>query len=368
MTLARTRRFLLAAAPALMLAVPGLSLAQPRCISPATVQSASITDAQRQEIQRCVEQQKAGLSSEDPKAIQRARDQLEQALLEPGVSISFRIEYTRQLLPVLNDLAKNQRDIVAANALHLAGELATPAASDLLRGAALGTGLRDPRAAVRYAAAYGLKRTFEQVEASSSVFQVTDAENAIKDLGAAIAAEKEPHVLEGFARAMDAAAAISDSKLRGVRVAAVRVLATEMGKRAQAATTLEIGPALIRSGQVLRDTMTDPQEPRLPDAVLKEVGAYGGDLLAIVSRVLKGPDAAGTDRGELAAVVATGENAVFFAASNLGRSQEQDPSLVQSVRSGNDAAYFQAADKIIGAKGVLTQPPFGLPAKRFETK
>jgi hypothetical protein len=195
-----------------------------------------------------------------------------------------------------------------------------------------------------------------------------DAENAIKDIGVAIAAEQEPHVLEGFARAMDAAAAISDSKLRGVRVVAARVLATEMGKRAQTATSLDIGPALIRSGQVLRDTMTDPQEPRLPDAVLKEIGAYGGDLLAVVCRLLKGPDGADADRGELAAVVATGENAVFFAASNLNRSQEQDPSLVQSVRGGNDAAYFQAADRIIGTKGVLTQPPFGLPATRFECK
>lgn len=364
MMLARTRRFLLAAAPALMLAAPGLTMAQPRCIAAATAQSPSMTDAHKQEIQRCVEQQKAGLASADPKAVQRARDQLELPLLEQGVSISFRIEYTRQLLPVLSELARGSNELAAANALHLAGELATPAASDLLTK----TGLRDTRAAVRYAAAYGLKRTFEQIEASSSVFQAVDAENAIKDIGRAIAAEKDPYVLEGFARAMDAAAAISDSKLRGVRVVAAQVLATEMGKRAQGAQTLEIGPALIRAGQVLRDMMTDPQEPRLPDAVLKEIGAYGGDLLAAVCRVLKGSETAGADRGELAAVVATGENAIFFSASNLGRSQQQDPSLVQSVRSGDDAAYFQAAERLIGARGVLTQPPFALPAARFECK
>lgn len=364
MMLARTRRFLLAAAPALMLAVPGLSSAQPRCISTATAQSASMTEAQKQEIQRCVEQQQAGLASEDPAAIRRARDQLEQPLLESGVSIPFRIEYTRQLLPVLKNLAKNPRDIVAANALHLAGELATPTAADLLTD----TGLRDPRPAVRYAAAYGLKRAFEQIGASSStVFQPSDAQKAIRAIGSVIAQESEPHVLEGCVRALDAAAAISDSKLRGVRVTAVQVLATELGKRAQAAKSLDIAPALIRAGQVLRDTMNDPREPRLPDQVLKEIGAYGGDLLTVVRRIMASPDAA-TDTSELAAVAATGENVAFFAASNLGQTLEQDPTLVQSVRRGDEAGYSRALERITGPRGVLTQPPFALPAARFQAR
>ena len=39
-----------------------------------------------------------------------------------------------------------------------------------------------------------------------------------------------------------------------------------------------------------------------------------------------------------------------------------------SVRNGDLAAYIRAIERITGARGVLTQPPFGLPAARFECK
>lgn len=362
MTCPRSRLPLLAAASALALFGSGVALAQPRCIPQSLTQSTTISEAQKQEIARCIDRVKADLASEDPAAIRRARDEMERPLLDPDVSIAFRIEYTRQLLPILEPLAKHERDIVAANALHLAGELATPLAGELLTR----VGLRSERPAVRYAAAYGLKRTFEQIQATSSVYQPDDASKVIQSLGGRIGAETDPHVLEGYTRAFEAAAAVPEAKLRGVRATAAQVLAAEMGKRAQnAAGKVEIGPALIRAGQVLRDTMNNPNQPRLPDAVLKEIGGYGGDLLNLVRCTLTGPNAAEADRGELAAIVATGENAYFFAASNLGRSQQQAPSLVQAVRNGKDEEYSAAVDGIVRN---LTSPPFGLPASRFQCR
>src|SRR5258705_12339037 len=93
-------------------------------------------------IKQCVDSQAAGLAG-DPDQIKKSRNQLSAPFEAPArTSVKFRIEVGRLLSPVLGPLtADKQRDVVASNALQLAGEVGTVECIALLP-----AGLKDDRA------------------------------------------------------------------------------------------------------------------------------------------------------------------------------------------------------------------------------
>jgi len=371
MTLSLRRTRVLALAALVLGAVVSPAAAQLRDLPAQLIQQGTnFAEPQREQVRQYVEAFKADLSGEDPMAMKRARAKLEEPLNNPQVSIAFRIEYGRHLLPVLETLARSDRDILAANAMHLAGELATPIASDLLM-ATPGVGLNDQRAPVRHAAAFGLKRTFEHLRATSPVFQERDAVRVIDALARRIATEEDPYVLEGYARAFEAAVMVPQGRVKGLRAAAAASLAGAMSQYVRAnQDRLEAAGAMIRAAQVLRDAVMGQglpaDEPRLPNETLREVGGFGGDLIAVVSCRLANPGAGEPDRPRLAAIAASGENVYYFAHSTLGSGTPLSLELAEKVRNGRDAEFAEAAARYIGKSGVLTASPFNLPADRFQ--
>ena len=88
--------------------------------------------------------------------------------------------------------------------------------------------------------------------------------------------------------------------MRRVRVEAVTILTKEMTQRAQKSPGSEIVPAVVRTGQILRNAVVGegmPQgEPVLDRALVRDIGGFGGHVLAMARRWL--------DRGDLSAVAA----------------------------------------------------------------
>ena len=370
MTLSPRRVTILALSTLLLGAAASPVWAQVGGLPPAIVGvSSTPTDTQLEQIRGYVESYKADISSTDPIAIRRGRAALESPLTNPAVSITFRIEYGKVLLPLLQTLAASPEEILAANAMHLAGELATPLASDLLTQ----RGLNDKRPAVRHAAAYGIKRTFEHIRTTSPVFQAQDTRPVIDALSRRIASETDPYVLEGYTRAFEAATTIADGRIKGLRSMAAGALAKNLGEYTRAnRASLDAAGAMIRAAQVLRDAAVNQglpaEEPLLPAEVLREIGGYGGDLIVVVRCALGEPGAAQMDqaaRDTLAALAASGENVYYFAHRSLGGTPVA-LDLAPLVKTAKDQEFIQSSERCIGKAGILAKAPFSLQAQRFE--
>ena len=79
-------------------------------------------------------------------------------LMNPRVTVDFRIRYTAALVPVLEPLLSDKSDLVASNAVLIAGELATPGGVEKVVQV-----FADSRPTVRFSAAYAAQRTFENL-------------------------------------------------------------------------------------------------------------------------------------------------------------------------------------------------------------
>jgi hypothetical protein len=358
------------------LAIAALAAGAPRanaqtCFPPEVAES---SQPDRERIRQCVEANKDGLAG-DADQIRRSRRALSAPFENPArTSVMFRVEVSRHLTPVLRPLISDSRDLVAANALQLAGEVATVDSISLIPPA-----LEDPRPPVRYAAAYAYKRFFDQVRLSTPAVQAADAVQVIRQrIAPAIEKEKDPHVLDGLARVLESAAMVpaaggaggTGGGAPGVRAAAVEAAATRFGARIRAADADPgIIPSAIRAGQVLRDAVTKTgvpvDEPDLPDPVRIQVGGYGGDLLVYVRRRLAAAGTGGlppADRQALAGLTTVGYSDYFFAASVMNAPVERIDGIETLVRDGRDQEFGAAVDRVLAA---LTRAPFSLPADRF---
>ena len=171
-----------------------LGLARPaeaqRALTQEIVESANLTQGDRDRIRTHVESNRSGLTG-DETAIRRARTELVEPMISGRPSVAFRIEYSRALEPVLQPLITDSRDIVAANALQVLGELATPGSTSLLV-----RGLSDPRPSVRYAAAFGYQRLFWNLKHATPALSQNDAVVAWAR-SAGSGTEADLYVLEG---------------------------------------------------------------------------------------------------------------------------------------------------------------------------
>lgn len=352
------------------LALPVATRAQPGqpCATPAMAESITLSQADKDKLRACVESNKEGLAG-DADQIKRARRAVG-GIFDSGanISVSFRIEMARVLIPVLKPLIADKRDIVAANALQLAGEVATTDSIPLLT-----EGLASKNPAVRYGAAYGFKRLFDQLRSSSPAFNRSEALAACNAVAAAVAGEKDARVLEGYARALEAAAIVPSEKeqIAGLRAAAVAAVAKEFGARLRAKDAgSDLAAAAIRAGSVLRDAATNQRvgadEPPLPQATLKEVAGMGGDLIAFANRHVQAGNLVEADRAALAGVADVGYSVYFFAAGAMKTTQVKEEEFSTPIREEKDKDFAQKAAKFIGPDGALTKAPFSFSAERFK--
>jgi len=339
-------------------------IASAQCvIADDTVASASISEAQKQEIAKCIADTKDKLAG-DAATLKRARNSLLNPFRNRGITVSFRLEYAKQLMPVLRPLATSDKEDLAVNAVLIAGELATTDGVALVSAA-----LKDKRVPVRMTAAFGYERTFSALRDTEPALAASQAQTALTDVKASALAEADPHVLDGLAMALDAAARVPETKFPDLRAAAVRAVATTFAARtsdpkADASTY----PALVRAGKSIVDALNAGGANPLPQEAFKEGGGLSGDMLALALRRVLAGDMSDAERSELANLVAQAEKVFYFAAQKLGVAAPLQLKLADEIAAGKDAEFKKDVLQIIGDPGALTASPFGFPANRFIKK
>ncbi|MBL8990290.1 MAG: HEAT repeat domain-containing protein, partial [Phycisphaerae bacterium] len=283
----------------------------------------------------------------------------------------FRVEYAKALLPVIDPLTQDARDQVAANALRIAGELATTnSVPPIIRA------LKDQRAAVRYAACYAAGRVFDALRmpdtVSAAAVGSADVDGLLAELSALFAAENDPAVLDGCALAFSGATGIAGGKIKGydARSQAVTIFCNAAGARARTlkgiAADAPVVPVMLRAATNVRNALISAGSAgqTLTNPALVAAGGLSGDMLALVARALKGPDKDKLDRSALEGLVRAAE-----AAGSLSRQllkvSGPPASLGEAVKSGKDDQFLRDVLTIIGDGGVLTKSPFEFPRDRF---
>lgn len=342
------------------LAVPvSHAWAQGGSLGAAIMTSSDLTQPQKDEIRKLVDANKEGLRG-DPAAIKRSRNALLEPMKEPQISVAFRLEYTRQLSTVLRPLITDAREVVAVNALRLAGELATATSVEMLSDA-----LKDKRAGVRYAAAAGFESTFQSLRRTVPALGGAQASRAIATLEQALLAETDPRVLEGLTLAMQEASKIPKAQVEGMRDVSTLSLARAVSAKAADRT---IGawadPAFRRAVLAVRTTVTNPNinEPELQATTLRQAAGMAGDLLALAAERMK---SAGNGDADLALMVNEAETAIFFISGKLGVTNAKEYKLHELVAQGKAAEFLRQVQQLIGPNGVLTSQNFGFADDHF---
>ncbi len=228
------------------------------------------------------------LLSDNRNVVRDARNRILEPLMDPNITVQARIDAGRQYLPVLARAAADQRDFNAVNALRIAGELATDAGVDLLN-----SSRSDARAPVRYAAIFGLKRTFQALDKSAPAILPPAALNVVSAVGRQFGDEQDPNVLAACVGALTAAAAVQRPGYEGAREAALGELirrATEHVKALGEAPTRQGRlPALLQAGLSVREALLNPNQA-FPPGLVPAATEFGQQMLNYVVRRLDAGD------------------------------------------------------------------------------
>lgn len=369
-----------------LLALAGTPAVYAQDALPATLISApgAIDTAGRAQIKDFIAKHKDGLTSAEIPVFQRARAAILDPLNKDSVSVSFRSAYTDELLPVLQPLTGDSRDLVAVNSLRIAGELATTKATGLLEAAT-----KSPKVVVRYEAVAGIGRTFDAISRTAPAIDVNTARGLVKTLGPMLRAETDPQVFDAIVRALMSAGAIDKPEWGSIREDAMLQLAPAVSERFQKlgnkAAEEGLMKALIRAAAAGRDALVNQGvgggKALGPDAA-KAIGAMGGDAIAYVYRLIQAqafPTIQGNDpqpvqeqkaaaRTYPADLVSVGFAAITLANDTLLGQPLPNSTFgqqIQTARNEDDAKFLVAARDLLGPNGAMTKPPFGLAANRF---
>lgn len=319
-------------------------------------------------IKQLIADNTAGLASDDPALVRRARQTLTAPLREPAATTDFRTAFAAEIVETLRLMARGERENAAINALVVAGELGTREGVDILTAA-----LEDKRPAIRARAALGLKRTFTIcADARTPALLARQVDAAVAALERASASESDGLVLDAIAAGLEGAAGIPEAKLEGVREKAVLALirvvnsgAARLGAAAGAGA--EAGAVLeLRGTRALFDILQNTAV-QLNNASLVEAAGMGGEALARVACRLKAGEVAPEDRQRLALIATQAERVVVFASSRLGQ-QRNEVRIGDAVARADDARVQAEVTRLAGDAGDLTKAPFSLPAARFACK
>jgi hypothetical protein len=367
-TLKRTGTLLaLTLAAALTLAPLGVARAQ-NDLPAATIQSTSLTDAQKQEIATFTGAGIELFKSDNWSEAKRGRDQILVPLTDADVSVAFRLEYSRLLTDTLRSASQpGQPDIRRLNALRVLGAIATAQTA-----APIADQLSDPSPSIRFMATQAAAATFRALATTSPALPSGDAARLVAALAKLAESDKDVMVFDGAVIALVEATKVDQSGYGELRDAAFTRMAQSVSARLRALptdTTDEmIVSAVLRAGIAARDGLSIART-RASDPVSKELAGFGGDLIAyVLKRSIAGhmPTAgSGTLRSALEQLVSVGEANVFFALLNLKTSR--DPTtLADTLKSGAadaEKAFAEQANALI--RSTLTAAPLSFPADRF---
>ncbi len=303
------------------------------------------------------------LQSTDPAARQAGRDALLASLTRAGQQPSkgFRLALNRALGPRLKGLAGSPDVGVSLCALQIAGAAAAENGVD-----ALLEGLGNERAAVRYAAASGLRSTLIVETAGGSVVPANMLDTAIDRMSQALAQEKDILVADAIVLALTS---VPERTPLSARL--MTVMASAMAK--QVATRRVAGDAerrtqeiVLRAVLIARDSLTRRLPANDVDSAaaiaFAELGGHTlGYALVLIEQAVDAGGKLGAD-GLVDDLAIASEAVLVFSHQALTR--QPAPAVVEETVSaamqGVAKPFRDAVMSWIGPRGRLAAAPYRL--------
>lgn len=349
----------------------GSLTAHAQCIPSDVVQRISVTTEDEKAIADCVEQHTRNLGSDKPELIRADRSELLLPLADRQISASFRLRYSRALVPVLTPLVSNKNEIIAINALVIAGDLGTDAAVDVVK-----SQLDREQASVRYQASYAAGRSFDTLNGNGAALGGEKASELLKAIEDRFAVETDDLVLDGLVRSTLRAASVDRLRPRALQVLAAGVgQITSRSVKANTPLSEVLLETCVRAAVGARDVLSQPNLS-VPRESIVALGALSGDILTAVETAVKSKKVAleaGTPARERHAQAAlAAETLLLLAGRKLdgafsGAPREAGKSLRDATVEG-DVKFLLDIATYIGPSGVLGQKPFDFPKGRFGAK
>ncbi len=359
---------------ALTLGVAGVpaAMAQFTQLPPEIVEGLTLTPEQVNQIKVYTDPLLKSLDDkEDASKRREARVALVAPLNQGKASVSFRIAYSDAVMARVAELANSPEDVIAVNALCVAGDLASRHAVELLV-----SKLADSRPQVRYQAAFGLRRTMEAIARAPVALDASNLSPTIRAIADRLKAESDGLV----------AASLIEAGLAAMRVDDVRDLALGTITAAAADKLGSLDPATMGSPWLIaidsgcrgtRDILNTPGKP-MPASALKSCADFAGRSIALTLKGVKAraiETGGAADRASYAEIASYAQQLIQLAggalSTNFAMPRLGDHPIGELLRSGkvqDEAEFAVGAAQLIGTSGVLTKPPFDLAADRFAVK
>lgn len=331
-------------------------------------QQVNISGAAEAEVKRWAAENTQGLTSDDPVVVQRSKQALARPLRDASTTVGFRVKATQLLEGQLREVAAAAEDArVAVNAAIVAADLASDNGLNLLRHFR-----DDTRPAVRYRAIKGFGTSMLLAQQAEPAFGDQAAMNVVRELGAGLADETDPDLLVAYVTSLEHASKVD--RFAGMRDLALEQLATATSARlnnldGQPADVRELDP-LVRGLIHIRSQMIRVGNPVGAEATRAGVEA-AGQLVAWAYRYVRAnglPDSQNPEQVDLYRILLTGLNLAqnIFTLVDPEKGEEiQQLRLLDAARSGDAQGFLRGAGRLIGEGGILSQPPYSVPAGTF---
>ncbi|MDX2132282.1 MAG: hypothetical protein SFY69_09540 [Planctomycetota bacterium] len=345
------------------------ALAQQCTIPPEIVTAITLTPDAEAQLRACALENARDLDSPDAQKRRASRQALTRPLEDPNVSAAFRLRYSAALAEPINRAVASTDEVVAVNALVFAGELATdPGLTVLL------DQLASPRPALRYQAAYGIRRTFGALQRSAPAIQNEQIDRAMRAARQRMGVETDGLVLQALTAALLEGASLPTAQFSQAQPLAVRSLSDGLSAHVGGAGG-KIGEpgimdAYLRGATGVRDIIAQPNVT-IDAETARAVAQLGGRLIAYAVRVVKDknlPAGPGATREQVSDSVALGQTLVQLAGRSLNQQGTGAAQLAPLIKAGDvqsEARFLLDAQQTIGANGVLTAAPFNFPDDHF---
>lgn len=344
----------------------GLAAAQIQTIPGSTITSPTISSSQQEQLAAYVQAHVDGLFGGDASAIRRSRAALVEPLENRQASVAFRQAYGRALQETLDRLLESEDPTERIVGLALLGELAT---EDAVR--RLEEELASEDDATRLFAVTRGERVFEILALVGTGLTPERAVGLAQRIGAGIPEESDTLLADTRVRALAKAAQVPDSRIPGLRDAALRAIGEHFGVRVRAldAAALDAAAlrAVVRAAEIARQNLLQAGGSMPGREATRELLAFSGDILSLMESALR-QNALG--QGEVATLAATAtaeaENIYLLTRAELSNGGQASPVGFRAMlESGNQREFSLRYARLFGGAGELTQRPFGLDASRF---
>lgn len=343
---------------------PAVAVAQPSAITNDIVQASQLDASQRALVQRFAQERLRLFDSGDAERVQSARRDLLEPFHRPNVrpTVGFRLALSDALGAGLTQRVSGKDDFVAANALLVAGALAS---ADAL--AALNAGVRDARPSVRYAAARGFESLAAAMARGDDALPGEQGEQALATLEQALTAEPDPIVVDGLILAFTAAAGdVADAALRfGALTRMCRGMAAQAQRRRRQGDPEPslFDRALVRAANAVRAPILRANQ--LDRGFATQAAIMSGQALALtLHRVQEGAGLPEAERARIDAIARAVQTVLILAHMEL-TSQNQPELLPREGQIPLDALR-RAVSHWDHPSGVLTKPPYNVAPGEFQ--